>query len=97
MNKYNAKKYSRYKELISMENEGLIKSLQLQVPFELAPAVELDGEPRKEPALRYFADFVYFDKAGNKIVEDAKGYKTKDFRIKLHLMATVHGIKVKIV
>ena len=109
MNKYNAKKNiidgvnfssikeaKRYCELCIMLKAGEIKNLQLQVPFELAPAVKLDGEKRIKPALRYFADFVYFDKVGNKIVEDVKGFETKDFRIKRHLMATVHGIQVKL-
>ena len=110
MNKYNAKRHvidgvnfssikeaKRYCELCILLKAGEIKSLQLQVPFELAPAVKFDDEQRKKPALRYFADFVYFDKVGNKIVEDVKGFETKEFRIKRHLMVTVHGIQVKIV
>lgn len=78
--------------------------MRLQVPFDLAPAVKLDGEPRKKPALRYLADFVYRDKNGNQIVEDVKGFDKKHgkwredgvFRIKRHLMTTVHGIQIKL-
>ena len=61
--------------------------------FELAQAVVLDG--RKRPPLRYVADFVYRDSAGQMVVEDVKGVRTQGYRIKRHLMLAVHGIEVR--
>lgn len=63
-------------------------------PFAGAPAVVIQG--RKKRALRYVADFSYVDcETGEQVVEDVKGAVTDVWRIKQHLMATVHGIEVK--
>lgn len=84
----------RYVELKMMQSAGEIYGLQLQVPFVLAPSVKLDG--KNKPALRYFADFVYFKTGTNeKTVEDAKGKVTDVYRIKKHLMKSVHNIEIK--
>lgn len=85
----------RYLQLKYLEERGQISNLRLQVPFELAPAVHLAGRNRMSPPLRYFADFVYEQK-GKVIVEDVKGADkvTEGFRIKRHLMATVHNIHI---
>lgn len=48
-----------------------------------------------EQSVKYVADFVYTDEKGATIVEDTKGYKTKDYIIKRKLMLCVHGIKIK--
>lgn len=48
-----------------------------------------------EKAVVYVADFVYYEN-GEKVVEDTKGFQTKDFVIKRKLMLWVHGIKIKI-
>ena len=73
----------RYVELRILEASGAIADLRLQVRFELAPSVILNG--RKKPALRYYADFVYTN-AGKQVIEDCKGVSTPLFRVKLHLM-----------
>lgn len=78
--------------LQALQRAGEISDLQCQVPFVLAPAVKLGG--RTKPALRYVADFVYRDKAGAQVVADVKGASTDVWRIKRHLMMTVHGIEV---
>lgn len=85
----------RYQQLKFLEDQGLISDLRCQVSFELAPAVHLAGRHRMSPPLRYFADFVY-EQGGKVIVEDVKGQEkvTEGFRIKRHLMATVHGINI---
>lgn len=73
---------------------GEITDLQRQVVFELAPAVVIQG--RKRPPLRYVADMVYQDKAlARTIVADVKGAITPEFRIKRHLMASVHGVEIQ--
>lgn len=76
---------------------GEIRDLKRQVVYELAPAVRLHGEKRLKPALRYVADFRYFDaEKGHFVVEDAKGRDTPVSRIKRHLMKSVHGVDVVI-
>ncbi|WP_454056880.1 DUF1064 domain-containing protein [Cupriavidus sp. Marseille-Q8015] len=85
----------RWRVLATLQHAGVIRDLQRQVYFVLAPAVDL-GEKRKKPALRYKADFVYVECAtGKRVVEDAKGMRTPEYRIKKHLMATVHGIIIQ--
>ena len=86
------KERDRYIELELMQKAGLIRNLLTQQAFVLAESVVLDG--RKKPALRYVADFTYFD-ANEFVVEDVKGVKTKEYRIKRHLMKSVLGIEVK--
>lgn len=86
------KEGQRYCQLITMEKAGEIKSLSLQPKFVLAEAAIIQG--RKKPALRYIADFYYIEN-GREIVEDVKGVLTAVYKIKRHLMKTVHGIDIK--
>lgn len=70
---------------------GEISDVSRQVVFELAPAVEIRG--RKRPPLRYIADFVW-QEGGKKVVADVKGAIPDAYRIKRHLMKSVHGIDI---
>ena len=81
----------RYQGLKNLEKDGFISDLQMQVVFELAPSIIING--RKKPALKYKADFVYIHK-GQKIVEDVKGMLTAVYKIKRHLMKSIHGIDI---
>lgn len=86
----------RYGELLILERAGYICGLERQPVYVLAPAVMIGG--RKKPALRYKADFRYWDhEAERMIIEDVKGVVTPLFRVKQHLMATVHGIEVVVI
>lgn len=100
-NKFNAiksggyasrKEHRRAGELKLMQRAGLISNLQEQVPYELIPTQRSKSGKVIERACSYVADFVYTDKNGNTIVEDTKGYRTKEYRIKKKLMLHVHGI-----
>ena len=95
--KFDSKKeLKRYLELKDFEQRGLIHDLELQVSFELAPSVRLKGEPRAKPALRYVADFVYILNS-EKVIEDVKSAITRKdsvYRIKKHLMKSVHNIDI---
>lgn len=86
------REYNRWCQLKMLESKGSIQELKRQVRYELAPAVKIKGKTK--PALRYFADFVYQEN-GQEIVEDAKGHLTDVFKIKRHLMMTVHRIEIK--
>ena len=98
------KEARRKRELERLEAAGLIHGLRCQVPFELIP---VQREPQivgprggKKPgkliehSCVYVADFVYF-KNGQQIVEDTKGFKTKDYIIKRKLMLFRYGIKIQ--
>lgn len=86
------KEARRFEQLILLRRGGVIRNLRLQVPFVLAESVVLGG--RKKPALRYIADFVYVER-GQEVVEDVKGMRTAVYRIKKHLMKSVHGIEIR--
>lgn len=88
------KEANRYIELKMLQDAGHISKLELQPVFKLAPAVRLPGAKRTTPALRYVADFRYLDSSGRTVVEDAKGVVTSVYKIKRHLMATLHNIFV---
>lgn len=86
----------RHQQLLLMQRAGHIAGLIREVTFTLANGVRIEGEKRARPALRYIADFVYSDiKLGRIIVEDAKGVQTPVYRVKKHLMKSVHNIDVR--
>lgn len=87
------KEYRRYCELALLERAGQITDLQRQVKFELIPSQKIDGKVVEYPC-SYVADFVYMEN-GKKVVEDTKGYKTKDYIIKRKLMLREHGIRIQ--
>lgn len=82
------KEAARYKELKLMERGGLIQGLVLQQAFELVP------KQPGERAVKYIADFVYWED-GKPVVEDVKGKRTRDYIIKRKLMLQVHGIRIR--
>lgn len=91
------KEHKRYVELKAMQQRGEIFGLEHHTKFELAPKTKLEGEKRAKPALRYFADFTYYNTRGEYIVEDVKSAATRklaSYRNKKHLMSTVHGISI---
>lgn len=89
------KEAARYASLKVYEKGGLIRDLMMQVSFVICPEVTFSG--RKQAAVRYVADFTYYDEAGSYIVEDVKGVKTDLFILKRKLMKAVHGIEVQLV
>ena len=92
MNKYHAKKTEvdgivfdskreaqRYCELKLLLKAGAITDLICQHEFTILPAFQKNGV--KHRAITYKADFSYIEN-GKRVVEDVKGVKTKEFRIK---------------
>ena len=91
------KEARRYSELKILVRVGEISELELQKSFVLAESVKFNNEPRAKPTIRYVADFAYMDN-GVMIVEDVKSEATKSlpvYRMKKHLMKSVHGIEIK--
>lgn len=101
---YDSKKEKERADLLkAYQKMGYISNLQEQVKYILIPSQYEDkvvrGKQKKvciEKEVSYKADFVYTDKIRNElIVEDSKGFRTKDYIIKRKLMLHVHGIKIK--
>jgi hypothetical protein len=101
------KEARRWEELLLLQKAGKISDLQRQVTFELLPnqyetferyskrGLRLeDGTRLVERKVDYIADFVYRDEKGGLIVEDVKGMKLPEYKIKRKLMYAVHGIKI---
>lgn len=98
------KEYRRFCELRLLERAGKITNLQRQMTYLLIPCqYEPDTIGKRggvkrgkmlEREVSYIADFVYTED-GKQIVEDTKGFKTKDYIIKRKLMLWVHGIRIK--
>lgn len=85
----------RWQELCLLHRAGEVRELRRQVVYVLAPGVKFLDAKRSQPALRYIADFHYFDvRLDRYVCEDVKGVLTALFRVKRHLMATVHGIDI---
>ena len=102
---YDSKKeYRRFCELSLLERAGKVTDLQRQVKFVLIPSqyepdtIGVRGGVKRgkliEREVSYVADFVYTEN-GKRIVEDTKGFKTKDYIIKRKLMLYIHGIRIK--
>jgi hypothetical protein len=94
--KFDSKKEAaRWQQLQMLEKAGKIERLERQKSFGLAPAVILSG--KRKPALKYCADFVYYEN-GRLVVEDVKSEITRKepvYRIKRHLMQSVNRIEIR--
>ena len=98
------KEASRYRELKLLEQNGDIQDLQRQVKYILIPAqrepdiVGVRGGIKKgkvvEKEVAYIADFVY-TQGEQTIVEDTKGFRTKEYIIKRKMMLYFYGIKIR--
>lgn len=95
----------RYKELKLLEKTGQITDLQLQKRFVVVPEIRENdtvgprGGVKKgkviQKAVYYIADFVYYDKNGQQVVEDYKGYRTDVYKLKKKLMKYIYDIDIK--
>ncbi len=88
------KEHRRANELKLMQRAGLISNLREQVKYVLIPTQRDLAGNLLEKECSYYADFVY-DKDGVSVVEDTKGFRTPEYRIKRKLMLRIHGIVIK--
>lgn len=89
------KEANRYKELRLLEKAGAIKDLRMQVKFTLIPAQRDEATGKViERECSYKADFVY-EEDGKTVVEDVKGFRTKEYVIKRKLMLWRYGIRIR--
>jgi hypothetical protein len=90
------KERSHWFFLIQQQAAGLIRDLQLQVPFVLTERKQRD-DGKWERASKYVADFTYL-RDGKLVVEDVKSEITRKNRTyiqKRKLMLVKHDITVK--
>lgn len=91
------KEAKRYMALKLLEQSGQITDLRIQVEFLLIPKQAKPAGGFERPA-SYSADFVYFDRSGNQVVEDVKSEPTRkkpDYVMRRKLMLMVHGIEIR--
>ena len=82
------KEENRYRELQLLERGGLIRSIELQPRYDFVI---------NEKKLKHYykADFRYEEVAtGLLVVEDVKGFRTKDYRLKKELVEVLYGVKI---
>ena len=105
---HSVKEAKRWRELLLMEKSGAITELKRQVAFTVIPAQRetieryspktgkrlKDKEVIVERECAYIADFTY-KQDGKLVVEDTKGYKTPEYKIKRKLLLLVYGIRIK--
>jgi hypothetical protein len=83
------KEAKRAAELRLLEKAGVILELREQYKFELIPKQE------GERAVHYVADFVYYDNEKKcSVVEDVKGFRTRDYIIKRKLFQQKYGYRI---
>ena len=88
------KEASRYKELLILETAGVIKHLSRPVKFVLIPSQRDENGKVIERECSYKADFKY-EEDGKTVVEDVKGFRTKEYIIKRKLMLYQYGIRIR--
>ena len=84
----------RYILLKDAMRRGIISGLEMQVPFEIVPA-DTGADGKKLRALKYVADFTYYDRKGNLHVEDVKGVRTAVYKRKKRLMWHIYRISIE--
>lgn len=76
------KELKRFDELFLLAQKGIIKNLTLQPEFEIIPTIKWNKTTLRK--IKYIADFRY-EQDGKIIVEDVKGFKTKEYQLKKRL------------
>ena len=82
----------RWQELNILLRAGVITDLRRQVRYELSTTKKINGVTVR--GCSYVADFVYTQN-GHTVVEDAKGFKTAEYKVKRKWMADKYGILIK--
>ena len=70
--------------LLPLKWAGIIKKIELQVPFELQPPFKHGGKTIR--GIKYVADFVVTYSDGRQKVIDTKGCRTKEYLLKRKML-----------
>lgn len=86
---HSEKERDRYEQLSLLQRAGAIRDLNLQVRFGIIiGGVEVRYASGR--LMSYTADFTYHDVQRNEfVIEDTKGFRTKEYKIKKALMAAM--------
>lgn len=85
----------RYLILKDLENKGEIINLECQKEFVLIPRQVDKNNKFKFHPIKYICDFYYKLPSGEEIVEDSKGFRTSEYRLKKKMMYYFHNIEIK--
>lgn len=77
---------ARYCELKLLFRAGEIRNLEIQPEFPF----NLDGEK----IFTYRADFAYFDRKDQRILEDVKGVRTPVYKLKKKIIEKAYGVRI---
>ena len=92
------KEANRYADLLVLQGQGYIEDLRLQpvFTFDIGKTLLRYDSGR---AVTYRADFQYMEvqPAGDpiRVIEDVKGMRTKEYKIKRALMKSVNNITIR--
>jgi hypothetical protein len=82
---------ARYVHLKMLQKAGHIRDLRTKVP-----ACRFPLRVNNELICTYIADFLYYDvREQQDVVEDTKGFRTREYVIKRKLMHAIHGITIR--
>lgn len=92
--KFSSKREARrWADLQMLQRGGEIRNLRRQVKIALIGKSDMIRTPTGRIA-NYVADFVYFDcHTGCEVIEDSKGFRTKDYLLKKAILAA-QGVKI---
>lgn len=75
--------FKRFNTLELLRKSKSISCLKRQVRIKLSTVIDLKCD--------YIADFVYLDSLGGLIIEDVKGFETKEFKVKMKWLLTKYN------
>lgn len=75
--------------LTLLQKAKLIRNLQYQPKYKILEGFKYRGESIRP--VYYIADFSYLDEKGNIVVEDTKGFKTPEYKLKRKLFLKTYG------
>lgn len=79
--------FGRWQDLKMYRDAGEITDLRRQVPYKIEHGGKL--------ICTYIADAVYFDNSlGKEVIEDAKGHRTKIYRLKKKMLSIICGLEI---
>lgn len=100
---HSLKEKRRHDDLMLMQKGGVVRNLRRQVRYVLCTVRDGEAVPIKyhgsNRSLRYFADFVYEEKTGDnwtEVVEDVKGFDTRESKIKRAILQSQLGISIRV-
>lgn len=80
------KEGARYAELKLLAKAGEINGLELQPSFDFS----INGSKM----FTYIADFAYYEKSGERVIEDCKGLKLPVYKLKKKIIEASHHIEI---